>query len=93
MKQLPIAIEKRISYLSSSKEIFDESKKYCEEDALTKCGYNHELTYKPNSNQKILNKRERNSELSKEYWEVRPKGGNPKVTWKILKKCSAYNLE
>ena len=33
------------------------------------------------------------SELSKEYWEVRKKGGNPKVMWKILKKCSAYNLE
>ena len=33
------------------------------------------------------------SELSKEYWEVRKKGGNPKVTWKILKKCSAYNSE
>ena len=33
------------------------------------------------------------SELSKENWEVGKKGGNPKVTWKILKECSAYNPE
>ena len=49
IKQLPIAIEKRISYLSSSKEIFEESKTYYQ-DALNKCGYNYELTYKLENN-------------------------------------------
>ena len=46
IKQLPISVEKRISDLSSSEDIFEQSKQYYQ-DALTKSGYAHELTYKP----------------------------------------------
>ena len=46
IKQLPISVEKRLSSLSSSKEIFDESKQYYQE-ALARSGYTHELNYTP----------------------------------------------
>ena len=44
IKQLPISVEKRLSSLSSSKEIFDESKQYYQ-DALAKSGYAYQLQY------------------------------------------------
>ena len=47
-KQLPISIESRLSNLSSSKQIFEESAKPYQE-SLNKCGYKHQLTYTPNS--------------------------------------------
>ena len=43
---MPIAVEKRISSLSSSEEIFNESKQYYQ-DALSKSGHTHVLEYKP----------------------------------------------
>ena len=46
IKQIPISIEKRLSTLSSSKQIFDESKKHYQE-ALNRCGYTHTLNYTP----------------------------------------------
>ena len=46
--------------------------------------------HKKSFNHKIY---KNDSELSNEYWKVKEKGGNPKVTWRILKKCSAYNPE
>ena len=49
IKQLPISVEKRLSNLSSSKEIFDESKGYYQ-DALKRNGHNHILEYKPTTN-------------------------------------------
>ena len=49
IKQLPISVEKRLSNLSSSKEIFDQSKGYYQ-DALKKSGHNHILEYKPTIN-------------------------------------------
>ena len=45
IKQLPISIEKRLSSLSSSKEIFDQAKPYYQ-DALKKGGHNYILEYK-----------------------------------------------
>ena len=57
IKQLPLAVEKRLSDLSSSKDIFDQSKQYYQ-DVLTKNGYKHLLQYKP-STQTINNKRKR----------------------------------
>ena len=48
IKQLPISIECRLSNLFSSKEIFAQSVKIYQE-ALIKCGYEHELVYTPNS--------------------------------------------
>ena len=46
IKQLPIAVEKRISNLSSSEEIFEQSKQHYQ-DALVKSGYKHVLKYNP----------------------------------------------
>ena len=49
IKQLPLSIESRLCNISSSKEIFDESSKIYQ-DALTKSGYKHKLTYKEMDN-------------------------------------------
>ena len=46
IKQLPISIEKRLSSLSSSKEIFDQSKQHYQ-DALKQSGHKYTLEYKP----------------------------------------------
>ena len=43
-KQLPRSIEKRLSQLSSSKDIFYETAQYYEQ-RLASCGYNEKLTY------------------------------------------------
>ena len=43
-KQLPRSIEKRLSQLSSSKDIFYETAPYYEQ-RLASCGYNEKLTY------------------------------------------------
>ena len=54
IKQIPLSIEKRLSSLSSSKEIFDENKTFYQE-TLERSGYSHTLQYLPQSE-----KRERN---------------------------------
>ena len=46
IKQLPISVEKRLSCLSSSKEIFDQTAPYYKE-ALKKNGHKYNLTYQP----------------------------------------------
>ena len=48
IKQLPISIEKRLSKLSSSKEIFDQTKGYYQE-ALARSGHTHILNYNENT--------------------------------------------
>ena len=44
IKQIPLSIDKRLSNLSSNKEIFDEAAEYYEK-VLNKCAYKHKLTY------------------------------------------------
>ena len=46
LKQLPFSVERRISELSSSEEIFKQAKDHYQE-ALTKSGYTHQLRYNP----------------------------------------------
>ena len=46
IKQLPISVEKRISDLSSSEEIFMQSKQFYQ-DALVKSGYTYEIKCNP----------------------------------------------
>ena len=58
IKQLPKAVEKRISDLSSTKEIFDQSKQHYQE-ALEKSGHKHTLQYNPSTNS-LGNRRRRN---------------------------------
>ena len=48
IKQLPTAVEKRISDLSSSEEIFEQSKQHYQ-DALKKSGYDNQLKYNPST--------------------------------------------
>ena len=31
------------------------------------------------------------TELSKEYWKVKQQNGIPRIKWKVLRKCHAYN--
>ena len=45
LKQLPVSIEKRLSSLSSSKEIFEEAASYYEQ-CLSNCGYKQKLNYR-----------------------------------------------
>jgi hypothetical protein len=46
LKQLPIAVEKRISDLSANEEIFNNAKSYYQE-ALKKSGYDYQIKYNP----------------------------------------------
>ena len=46
IKEVPIAIEKRLCNLSASKEIFEGAAMHYRQ-ALAKCGYNHILSYHP----------------------------------------------
>ena len=48
VKQLPTAVEKRISDLSSSEEIFEQSKPYYQ-DALKRSGYSYQMKYNPST--------------------------------------------
>ena len=34
---------------------------------------------------------ENDTELSKEYWEIKRNDFTPKVTWRIIKKCAPFN--
>ena len=36
-------------------------------------------------------KRKNDTELSKEFWEIKKLIGTPKVTWKIMRICCSYN--
>ena len=55
IKQIPKTIEKRLSQLSSSEEIFNESAPFYE-DKLHKSGYQQKIKYIP-ANTEIRNKR------------------------------------
>ena len=46
IKQIPISIERRLSAISSSEAVFEQSKGYYQE-ALRKSGHTHILSYKP----------------------------------------------
>ena len=55
-KQLPISIEKRISDLSSSKKMFEQSKQHYQ-NALNVSGYTYKLEYKPSDTTSVKNRR------------------------------------
>ena len=58
LKQLPMSIEKRLSSLSSSKEIFEEAAPYYEQ-CLSNCGYKQKLNYRDPTSPNIITKRKR----------------------------------
>ena len=55
-KQLPISIEKLLSSLSSSKEIFKETAPYYEK-YLSNCGYREKLNYRDPTSPNLITKR------------------------------------
>ena len=57
-KQLPISIEKLLSSLSSSKEIFKETAPYYEK-YLSNCGYREKLNYRDPTSPNLITKRKR----------------------------------
>ena len=60
LKQLPTAVERRISDLSSNEQIFNDAKEYYQA-ALAKSGHTHQLRYNPSNpaNQARTNRRNR----------------------------------
>ena len=58
IKQIPIAIQKRLSNLSSNEEIFKKATPYYEE-ALKRSGYNHNFKFNPENQQKRSRNRKR----------------------------------
>ena len=58
LKQLPKSIEKRLSSLSSSKEIFEETAPYYQQH-LSNCGYKEKLNYRDPTPQNLITKRKR----------------------------------
>ena len=55
LKQLPISIEKRLSSISSSEAVFDQSKGHYQE-ALRKSDHNYELRYNPQQRRRGRNR-------------------------------------
>ena len=45
------------------------------------------------NHKKLFNhaKHKRDTELSKEFWEIKKLSGTPKITWKISRICCSYN--
>ena len=63
LKDLPISIERRISNLSSSKEIFDQSIPHYQ-NAINQSGYNHTLKYTPPEPEACRTKRKRRRNIT-----------------------------
>ena len=59
IKKIPRSIRKRLSRLSSTKEIFENSKDYYEQ-RLRQCGYNEKLNYTEENNKINKKSRKRN---------------------------------
>ena len=58
LRQLPVSVEKRLSSLSSSKEIFEEAAP-CYEQYLSNCGYKEKLNYRDATSPNLITKRKR----------------------------------
>ena len=59
IKKIPRLSEKRLSHLSSTKEIFENAKDYYEQ-RLRQCGYNEKLNYTEENNKIKKKSRKRN---------------------------------
>ena len=81
-KQLPRSIEKRLSQLSSSKDIFYETTPYYEQ-RLASCGYNEKLTYQQkgenNENNKNFGKNRKRNIICMTNLNAKIDGHNKKI--------------
>ena len=59
IKQIPISIQNRLSYLSANEKIFQQAIPYYSA-ALERSGYNHNFEYKPIPKDRVRNNRKRN---------------------------------
>ena len=63
LKNIPLNINKRLTSISSCKEVFDESIAPYQK-ALTESGYDHKLTYNPPQEKALKNKRKRTRNIT-----------------------------
>ena len=63
LKNILLNINKRLTSISSSKEVFDESIASYQK-ALTESGYDHKLTYNPPQEKAVKNKRKRTRNIT-----------------------------
>ena len=63
LKNIPLNINKRLTSISSSKEVFDESI-VSYQKAITESRYNHKLTYNPPQEKALKNKRKRTRNIT-----------------------------
>ena len=78
LKELPKTIEKRISNISSSKEIFDTSKPIYEK-TLNECGFQHKLLYQENVINNIDDNQEKKKRKRNIIWYNPPYSVNVKM--------------
>ena len=84
LKNIPLNINKRLTSISSSKEVFDESIAPYQK-ALTESGYDHKLTYNPPQEKALKNKRKRTRNIT---WYNPPFNSNVRT-----KKISAHRRQ
>ena len=63
LKNIPLNINKRLTSISSSKEVFDESIAPYQK-AITESGYDHKLTHSPPQEKALKNKRKRTRNIT-----------------------------
>ena len=63
IKNIPLSVQKRLSSLSSNKEIFDAAAPPYQE-ALNRAGYKHKLEFEEPTNQQGKKKRQRKRNIS-----------------------------
>ena len=86
LKELPKTIEKRISNISSSKEIFDISKPIYEK-TLNECGFQHKLLYQENAINNIDGNQEKKKRKRNIIWYNPPYSMNVKTNIGKLVNC------
>ena len=92
LKNIPLNINKRLTNISSSKEVFDESIAPYQQ-ALKESGYDHKLTYNPLPEQATKNRRKRTRNIT---WYNPPFASNVKTNLgrkflQIVDKCFPKN--
>ena len=92
LKNIPLNINKRLTSISSSKEVFDESIAPYQK-ALTESGYDHKLTQNPPQEKALKNKRKRTRNIT---WYNPPFNSNVRTNLgrkflHIIDKCFPKN--
>ena len=92
LKNILLNISKRLTSISSSKEVFDESIASYQK-ALTESGYDHELTYNPPQEKALKNKRKRTRNIT---WYNSPFNSNVRTNFgekflHVVDKCFPKN--